>query len=275
MTVGAVHVRYQYAVLPFLYMDLKQAAASIGHVVLLPPASMFGAMAIGWLVHLRWPRFGKGISRSALFLLYALCTPFGADQLVAPLEGLTSPLTSSANSGAQAIVLLSAGRLENAPEYANTHVPDYIALGRLRYAARLQHATGLPLLVTGGNRATDGSNDSKAASIARALREDFRTPVVWVEGDAETTAENASKSQVILQANHIRRILLVTDAMHMPRSEAVFRASGLEVVAAPTVFLRREHVGVGDLLPSAEALRRAYYASYEWLGIFWYRLQTK
>lgn len=256
-------------------MDLKLAAAYIGHVILLPPTSLFVGMAIGWLLHWRWPRLGKGISRVSLFLLFAVCTPLGADLLVAPLEGLTTPLASADGTGAQAIVLLAAGRLENAPEYANTHVPDYIALARLRYAARLQHATGLPLLVTGGNRAKDASKDSKAASIARALRDDFRTPVTWIEGDSETTAENASKSKAILQANHVQRILLVTDAMHMPRSEAVFRASGFEVVAAPTVFLRREHVDFGEFVPSAEALRRSYYATYEWLGIFWYRLQAQ
>ena len=252
-------------------MDLKQAAAYLAHVFLLPPTSLFVGMAIGWLLHWRWPRFGKGIVRLSLFLLFALCTPVGADLLVAPLEGLTAPLVSAEGSGAQAIVLLAAGRLDNAPEYAHTHVPDYIALARLRYAARLQHATGLPLLVTGGNRATDGTNDSKAASIARALREDFRTPVTWVEGDSETTADNASRSKAILQAHRIHRILLVTDAMHMPRSVSAFRASGLEVVAAPTVFLRRQRVDFAEFIPSAEALRRSYYASYEWLGILWYR----
>ena len=36
----------------------------------------------------------------------------------------------------------------------------------------------------------------------------------------EWTWENASKSKAILQAKKIDRILLVTDAMHMPRSEA-------------------------------------------------------
>ena len=253
-------------------MDLKFLLAYVGHVVLLPPASLFLLMAIGWALRWRWPRLGKAISRGALIVLFALCTPLGADLLVAPLEGMTTPLVNPVGTGAQAIVVLAAGRMQNAPEYGGTHVPDYIALARLRYAARLQHLTGLPILVTGGNRSRDARRESKAISMARALREDFRTPVAWVEENAETTADNASKSRPILEANHIHRILLVTDAMHMPRSVVAFQQNGFEVVAAPTVFLRRGKVDAMEFFPSAEALRRAYYATYEWLGIFWYRL---
>jgi uncharacterized SAM-binding protein YcdF (DUF218 family) len=245
----------------------------LGHVILLPPASLFAGIAIGWLLHFRWPRAGKTVSGLSLLILFVLSTPAGADLLVAPLEGRTMPLTSMQGTGAEAIVLLAAGRLQSAPEYGMTHVPDYIALARMRYAARLQHATNLPILVTGGNRSRDAIHDSKAASIARALREDFRTPVMWVEEEAETTAENATRSLKILQAHRIHRILLVTDAMHMPRSEAMFRAAGLDVVPAPTVFLGRKNIDFTELLPSAEALRCSYYAAYEWIGILWYRLQ--
>jgi uncharacterized SAM-binding protein YcdF (DUF218 family) len=256
-------------------MDFTIVTAFIAHVILLPPASLFLLILIGWLLQRRWPRLGQACRGIGISLLFVLSTHAGADLLVAPLEALTRPLAPGEAAKAQAIVVLAAGRLEKAPEYGGTHVPDYIALARLRYAARLQHQTGLPILLTGGNRSTDAMRESKAAGMARALREDFRTPVRWIEEDAETTAENARNSRRMLEASGVHRILLVTDAMHMPRSEKVFRESGLEVIAAPTVFLHRTGFDLAELIPTAEALRLSYYAAYEWTGILWYRLRAR
>ena len=257
-------------------MDLNLIISFLVHVVLLPPASLFILIGLGWLLQLRHPLAGMCLSRGAALILYVLCIPVGATLLIRPLENLTQALQTADGRGAQAIVVLAAGRLAHAPEYAGLHQPDYIALARLRYAAHLQHATGLPLLVAGGNVSHDALHDSKAAAMARALQEDFRTPVRWIEGNSETTEQNAVNSAHILHVANVRRILLVTDAMHMPRAAVMFRQAGLDVIAAPTVFLRprpTESLDVGDFVPTAEALRQSYYAIYEWVGLLWYRLR--
>jgi uncharacterized SAM-binding protein YcdF (DUF218 family) len=193
--------------------------------------------------------------------------------LVSPLESLTAPLVATRASEAQAIVVLAAGRLRHAPEYGGKNIPDYIALARLRYAARLHHESALPVLVSGGNRALDGDRASKASDMARVLQEDFLTPVRWIEGESENTAENATYSAAILKRHGVRKILLVTDAMHMPRAQMVFEWSGLEVLAAPTMFFKYDQPSsaLSSLVPSAEGLRRSYYATYEWIGLAWYR----
>ena len=270
-------------------MEFSFHFPTLFRAVVLPPAGFFVLMAAGWLLGRRWPRCGRALTLSALTGLVVLSMPAGADLLVAPLENRTTPLTApgaasapvpgatlatAAGAEAQAIVVLAAGRLENAPEYAGTHIPDYVALARLRYAARLHHKTGLPILLSGANRSQDVARDSKAASMARALREDFQVPVRWLEEASETTAENALHSSRILRAEGISRILLVTDAMHMPRAEQVFRAAGLQVTAAPTMFFQLQRRAPDRFFPSAEGLRRSYYASYEWLGLWWYQMQA-
>jgi uncharacterized SAM-binding protein YcdF (DUF218 family) len=189
---------------------------------------------------------------------------------VHPLENLTTPLIKTRDTGAQAIVVLAAGRLAHAPEYGGEDIPDYIALARLRYAARLHRETGLPVLVSGGNRSPDGQLASKAIGMAQALRDDFATPVRWLETESNTTAENAAFSAKILKENGVQRILLVTDAMHMPRSVRIFKQSGLEVIAAPTMFFSLGLLTPSHFIPSAEGLRRSYYAIYEWIGMAWY-----
>ena len=244
--------------------------------LILPPASLFLVIVIGLVLWRRRPRAGRVVAGPGVALGAFRWTPGGATLLVAPLERLTAPLQEPERAGAQAIVVLAAGRVRHAPEYGDRDIPDYIALARLRYAAHLQRETGLPILVSGGNGGVDKGNPggSEADSMAAALREDFGVPVKWLEDRSGDTAENAAFSAAILRAHGIHRILLVTDAMHMPRASAVFARAGLDVVSAPTMFFGRQPLSIHAWVPSAEGMRRSWYATYEWIGLAWYRVRA-
>lgn len=253
-------------------VDANLALHLVTHVLLLPPMSLFLLVAGGLALRRRWPRTGAWLSGASLLALFMLCTDAGGQLLIRPLERRTAVLAPEAAAQAQAIVVLAAGSVLRAPEYGGD-VPDHLALARLRYGARLQHATGLPLLVSGGNGSPDGLVEAKALGMARALREDFRTPVRWVESRSETTAQNAAFSAQILHAAGVRRILLVTDAVHMVRAQLAFEQAGLAVTAAPTMFRSSPQLTPLDWLPSAAALQRSCYGVYEWVGLAWYRLR--
>lgn len=258
-------------------LDLLNA---IPRDLILPPASLFLVIGVGLALWRRRPRAGRIVAGTGLALLAFLSTTGGAGLFVAPLERLTKPLQVLEHTGAQAIVVLAAGRLTNAPEYGNRDIPDYLALARLRYAAHLQRRTGLPVLVSGSNGASGidpAAADraySKADAMAAALREDFGVAVQWIEPQARDTRENASCSAALLRPDGIRRVLLVTDAMHMARARASFERAGLEVVDAPTMFYNGQADGLGAWLPSAEGMRRSWYAVYELLGLGWYSLRA-
>jgi uncharacterized SAM-binding protein YcdF (DUF218 family) len=247
--------------------------------LMLPPSSQFLVIAIGLALWRRRPRAGRIVAGTGLALLAFLSTPGGASFLVTPLENLTGPVLAPERAGAQAIVVIAAGRVRHAPEYGMRDIPDYYALARLRYAARLQRRTGLPILVSGGN-GSSGADPAptdrawtKADAMAAALREDFAVPVRWIETRSRDTGENATCSAPLLRAAGVRRILLVTDAMHMARARTAFQRAGLDVVSAPTMFFGRDQLQLDSWVPSAEGLRRSWYATYEWLGIFWYRVR--
>jgi uncharacterized SAM-binding protein YcdF (DUF218 family) len=110
--------------------------------------------------------------------------------------------------------------------------------------------------------------------MAEALREDFGVPVKWIEGRSRDTGENAAYSAALLRADGVKRILLVTDAMHMPRARAAFERAGLDVVSAPTVFFGNQARSLSSWMPSAEGMRRSWYAIYELLGLAWYRVRS-
>lgn len=253
---------------------MNEFAGTLARLLLMPPLNMLALLALGLLLRRRWPRVGKGLALAAAAGLYLLSTNAGALLLVNPLEARTAPLDYRQPSGAGAIVVLGASSIENAPEYGGLDVPDPVALVRLQYAAHLRHATGLPILASGG-AARGEDSDAVAASMARALREDFRTEVAWTEERSSDTEQNAAYSAAILKQAGVRRILLVTHAMHMPRAREAFVRYGIEVVDAPTLFYSRQRWSPWMLLPSASGLYRSYYALHEWIGLGWYRWRAR
>jgi uncharacterized SAM-binding protein YcdF (DUF218 family) len=72
------------------------------------------------------------------------------------------------------------------------------------------------------------------------------------------------------------KVLLVTDAWHLPRAVACFRKQGVEVVPAGSAYrcLSLDWNGA-TLVPSAEALEATCRAGREWLSLAYYRLRGK
>lgn len=239
----------------------------------LPPSGIFLLYFVACCMRGRQRRIGMLLMHAAIAIFFVLCSGWFSQLLSASLERLTTPVSVSDLKQAQAIVVLAAGRVPDAPEYNGQSSPDYIALARLRYAARLHRDTGLPILVSGGSIGSEASAETLGHAMERSLRQDFGVPVRWVEQSSRNSRENAVFSAKLLCQDGIQRILLVTDAMHMHRAAMAFAGTGMVAIEAPTMFLSTASLGVHSFIPSVEALRRSYYALYQWLGIAWYRMQ--
>lgn len=250
-------------------MPLSVLISALASAVLLPPANAMLLCLAGWLLRHRLRRTSKLLMGSGLVLLLVLSTRLGALLLVVPLEEMYPPLASPGD--AQAIVILGAGRISFAPEYGGRDQPSLYGLKRIEYGAYLQRQTGLPILVTGGS--PDGSPDSEASLMARSLRDDFHVPVRWEEGASNTTWDNARLSAPILKEAGITRVLLVTDAIHMPRAMDAFREAGLTPTAAATLFSGRGRGNALDLLPGGASIMLSSYALREWIGRLWYQVR--
>lgn len=255
-------------------MAFVGALAQAVKAVLLPPASLL-LLVVAGLVLMRWRRrAGKLMCLAAVALLYALSTGVGSWLLVHPLEQLEPALAGAAGpagAGAQAVVVLSAGRIKRNPEYGGRPMPDFICLERMAYAAVVVRARALPLLVSGGFWA-EQDEESLAAGMQRVFDEIFQVPVRWLEARSRNTSENARFSAAILKQSGIKQVILITDAMHMRRARLSFERAGIEVVPGPTFYNESGPFDPLRLTPSAENLRRSHYAIYEWLGLAWYGL---
>ncbi|MBF0157648.1 MAG: YdcF family protein [Magnetococcales bacterium] len=210
-----------------------------------------------------------------LVFSFGLSLPITSKWLVRQLENQEEnrPLRREEllRTKAQAIVILSSGRYAGAPDYDDRDTLATGGLARARYGARVHRITGLPILVSGG-RVFPRDDGPEAALMKRVLEEEFQVPVRWSEEESRNTLENARFSARILRAEGITRILLVTHAMHIPRSLLAFRGTGMDVIPAPTLFQTdADNAGILDWIPNAGALATSHSAGHELLGNLWYR----
>lgn len=237
---------------------------------LLPPLSFLLLALFGFLLWRSRPRLARGLVMLSGVLLWLASTPYLAEGMLRWLEGPLVALDSRKVS-AEAIVVLGAGQYFGAPEYGENTV-SRMGLERLRYGARLQRETGLPLLVTGGS--PSGHYLSEGARMKTVLEQDFNVPVRWVEGESRNTMENASLSHAMLKPFGVRRIYLVTHAWHMPRSVEAFRRAGFDVVPAPTGFSTRYQTDLLTFVPDGRAMYDSSIFVHEMIGLAWYRLKS-
>jgi len=182
---------------------------------------------------------------------------------------------------AEAIVLLGGG---TQPARAPRPMVEVTGAGdRVLYAAWLyKQGKAGHILLSGGTLDWSQSDSSPAYDMATLLEMmDVPADALWLEPDSRNTYENAVFSARILREKGIQRVLLVTSALHMPRSVSLFAAQGLDVIPLPTDYT----VTQGDqerndvrafflgLLPSAENLALTSRVLKEYIGIMVYDLR--
>jgi len=136
---------------------------------------------------------------------------------------------------------------------------------------------GCRILVTGGKV----ESDTPGPALAVAMR-DFLVQLgvkpsdILVEDNSRSTYENAVESQKLLDKLGVTRIVLITDATHMPRAVRCFRRQGLEVIpAACNHHANYFQLKAYDFLPSCGAAGDIGTAAHEWLGFLWYWLNGR
>jgi uncharacterized SAM-binding protein YcdF (DUF218 family) len=239
--------------MPSYWLLLKQLSRNL----ILPPAGPLLLSLAGVLLIKRRP----GLARVCLVVgvgsLWLLSTPVISD-VFSRLAERYPALDPRDAVGAQAVVILGGGgQRALAPEYQGPAAEPFL-LERLSYGAYVAQKTHLPILVTG--------YAIEAAAMRETLRRNFGVDPRWVDDGSFDTFQNAGNSVRMLNADGVRRIVLVTRATHMRRSVEEFRAAGIEVIPAPVGVLAVRDLGLYKYLPNTEALLRSDAAIYELLG---------
>lgn len=184
---------------------------------------------------------------------------------------------------AEAIVVLGGATKPQSPPRPWVEVSE--EGDRVLYGAKLFRDRKAPLLILSGGRIHwKGGGPPESADMAE-LVEGMGVPASAILQDPTSlnTRENAVNVKQIMESRKIQKILLVTSAMHMPRSLMIFKKLGIDAIPAPTDFLSslQDSSELGgsteavilNLLPDADRLLRTTRAIKEYIGIaiYWLR----
>jgi uncharacterized SAM-binding protein YcdF (DUF218 family) len=229
------------------------------------------------------PRTRAGLIIASLIILWFSSTT-GFSRLIAQSLEWQYPVPDEIPA-ADAVVVL--GGCTEPAVYPRPSVEVNSAGDRVLFAASLyKEGKAGHILLSGGDISwlnegtTTPAEDMSTILNAIGITED----ALWLETRSQNTYENALYSKDILAENDIERILLVTSAMHMPRSVALFEKQGIEVIPVPVDFNITEDESpqdkngnlqskIIDVIPQASNLSLTTNAMKEYIGYFIYKLQ--
>lgn len=242
--------------LPFLLKKILSA-------LILPPTSLILLTFVGLWLSRKHPKAGRILATLSLAILLILSLPVTGNALLQSLEA-APPISNTQLQNIQAIVILSGGKNNEAPEFGNEDTVNRWTLQRLRYGAYLQERIEKPILVTGGGLFGE---TPEADVMAKTLQRDFHANDIWIEDQSKDTAENAAYSAAILKEHGIQRVAVVSQAWHLPRAIKLFERQGLIAYPAPTGYTHEDNLAIISWLPNASSLENSAIAVKEYLGM--------
>ena len=227
------------------------------------------------------PRWAFMAIALALIVLLVGSNGWVSRSLVRSLESQNIPTGELPN--AEAIVILGGATKPAIPPRPSVDLSE--EGDRLLYGAQLYQQKKAPLVIVAGGRIDwNGSGPSESEDMATILNLiGIPTEAILQEPSSLNTYENAVNVRKILDARGIHRVLLVTSAMHMPRSLLIFKRQGIAAIPAPTDFLVTDdelqesqntlQATLLELLPDTGRLHQFTRALKEYVGLVVYRLR--
>ncbi|AFY90309.1 protein of unknown function DUF218 [Chroococcidiopsis thermalis PCC 7203] len=248
------------------------------------PLGIACVLLVVGLVLLLWGKKTRGAAIAialALIILLVGGNSWAARSFAQSLEWQHLPLNTVPT--ADAIVVLGGVTRTSTPPRPTVEVTE--GGDRLLYAAYLYQQSKAPVIILSGGRIEWYGNDSAEATDMSALLKNMGVPesAIVQEPNSRNTYENAVNVRQILTQRGIRQILLVTSAMHMPRSLSIFKRLGIAAIPAPTDFqvstqefqelASSPEAKLLSLLPDASSLFLFTQTLKEYIGIVIYWLR--
>jgi uncharacterized SAM-binding protein YcdF (DUF218 family) len=238
-------------------------------------------LAAALVVH-RHPRLRVILLAAALVILLVGSNRWVSFALARSLEWRYLPLDPVPQ--AEVIVVLGGGT--ESAQFPRPGVEVNAAGDRVLYAARLyKQGKAQKIILTGGNITwLEGRTMTPADEMADLLALlEIPTQDVWLQPESQNTFEDALYTSRMLKENGVESVLLVTSAMHMPRSVALFEQQGVRVIPAPadftvtqagwqSLFSPDPQALLVNLLPNTSSLSLTTNAIKEYIGLLVYGL---
>jgi uncharacterized SAM-binding protein YcdF (DUF218 family) len=243
--------------------------------LLLPPTLwLFMLLAVLIFWRRNWARKLLLFTFLLIFALHSGLVNYG---LRYPLESRYAPVLNPKTADPyDAIVVLTSSIVPAEGLIPFPSIDEYM-FRRLDEAWRLYRMQPKPIIVSGGhvNPFTRDKNENK---IARDFLIRWGVPASDVIGEDKSrdTFESAVEVQKLLKQKGYKRYLLVTSAVHMPRSMLVFAALAPEPIPAPGDFsIRKLDLSPFDFFPNESAARQLFVTFHEYIGLANYHWRVR
>jgi uncharacterized SAM-binding protein YcdF (DUF218 family)/lysophospholipase L1-like esterase len=172
---------------------------------------------------------------------------------------ITSLLLPDTAGKADAIVVMGAGVVGDC-------VPNHYGVRRTLLGVRLWHQQRAPILFFTG---ASGEHSCPVATAMARLAREVGVPErgIQTETTSHSTRENGEHSAPLLRRLGVRRVLIVTDRLHMKRAAGTFAQLGFEVERASVPIYEGHPNNVSMLQSGArEYAALAYYRMHGWIA---------
>lgn len=212
------------------------------------------------------------IALFSILLMIFVFTGLGVKSLVLPLEnyykGDNYQLINK-----MPIVVLGGGINYNIPKEDGELSKS--SLERLVRGYKLQNKLESSIIYSGGV-AVGKTKISEAEIAGKWLGEmGVLEDKINKEEQARTTYENGVYIKEWMKNNDVSNIYLVTSAIHMPRSSAVFSNLNIDFIPVISGYSYNHKLSWLDYLPNRGALTANLAALHEWLGLIWYKINGR
>ena len=200
----------------------------------------------------------------ALLYVYLLGSGLIGQSLFERLESANPQrLSEQQIVGHHALILLGGG-LSHYPHSVNAQITSY---ARVVEAARVyhvgeQHGIAYNIFISGGDTLHRGYSEAEVFRD-QLLQLGVPRQQIILETKSLNTFENAKYLKPLLAKYGFKEYVLVTSALHMPRSRAYFKFFAIDTIAAPSDY----PYPLSSVIPLGYNLALQEMAIHEWVGI--------
>lgn len=238
-------------------------------------------MIFGLILEFKQPRkrllyCGKILIIVAGLVLYLFSIPAISNKLLYSLESQYHQPNIEHTSSLDLVVVLGAG-YHPSGGLRKSAEPNGLVYTRIFGGVKAFKNSGAKTLVLCGGGDND-SSDETDANVMKTLAMELgvQEEKIITENKSNNTMENATELKRLLFTKRKRHIGLVTSALHMPRSDRVFKQVFTEDTIIPIPVGYRYSPSkncFNSMIPSSGSFHKSTEAIHEWIGMLWYKIR--
>ncbi|HAD81721.1 MAG: hypothetical protein A2509_07165 [Candidatus Edwardsbacteria bacterium RIFOXYD12_FULL_50_11] len=241
-----------------------------GIIMPLPVAMLLLAAGILLIWPLKKKRAGWIVAAVSFLSLLLLGYGIIGDMMLSDLENrYPAPVGIETHAGVKWVVVLGGGMNSDPRLPVTSQLSNSSAVRTIEGIRIHRLLKGSRLLFSGGpvfNPVPEGQGMAQLALALGVPRGEMMTEIL-----SRDTEEQARLIKGLVGADSV---FLVTSAVHLPRSMALFRRSGVACIAAPTDFLYKKELQFNPsrLFPGYGGFRKAEAGWHEYMGTLYGRI---